>query len=287
MKIQPFFDKGTSTLSYVVYDPETKDAVVIDPVLDFDPASGELYDQSAKSILSFINEYALVVHYILETHVHADHLTSSQLIKQKIPHAKIGISHRIKIVQEEFKKVFNWDDFQTDGSHFDILLADEESITAGSIKILAMPTPGHTPACTSFLIGNNLFTGDALFMPDYGTGRCDFPQGSAAELFESITRLYRLPGDTNVFVGHDYQPNGREVLFQTTIKKSKDENIQLNDKTTKDEFIEFREKRDKTLNSPRLLYPSIQINISAGQLPFPETNGVSYIKLPLRPKFTI
>lgn len=286
MKVQHFFDIETSTLSYVMYDEATKDAVVIDPVLDFDPSSGKITDTSVLSLIKFIKENGLKIHYILETHAHADHLSSSQLLKQNFPHSKLGISKRIKVVQAVFKKVFNLTHFLADGSDFDFLIEDEVAFKAGTLSIFPIPTPGHTPACTSFVIGNNVFTGDALFMPDYGTGRCDFPQGSAAELYNSVIRLYQLPDETLVFVGHDYQPNGRELLFQTTIGESKMKNIQLNSTTDKEHYISFREARDNTLNAPRLLLPSLQVNIAAGHLPIQEENGVSYLKLPLKPIFS-
>jgi glyoxylase-like metal-dependent hydrolase (beta-lactamase superfamily II) len=282
MKIQHFFDKDTSTLTYVVFDEISKDAVIFDPVLDFDPPSGRIEDHSAQKLVKFIEDNNLKIHYILETHAHADHLSSSQVLKQYYPNAKIGISERIKIVQNVFGKIFNLPNFKADGSDFDFLVKDETEFKAGSITIFPIPTPGHTPACTSFLIENCVFTGDSLFMPDYGTGRCDFPNGSANDLFNSVSRLYQLPDETKVFVGHDYQPNNRELQFQTTIGESKTHNIQLKLNTTKDEYIQFRETRDKTLKAPRLLLPSLQVNISAGHLPLSEDNGVSYLKLPLK-----
>ncbi len=283
MKIHHFYDPDTSTLTYVVFDEASKDAIIIDPVLDFDPPSGKVEDRSAQVVISFIKEHNLNPHYILETHAHADHLSSSQLLKQVFPKAQIGISRRITVVQEVFKGVFNLPDFMADGSDFDFLFDDEKEFKAGALKIFPIPTPGHTPACTSFLIENNLFTGDALFIPDSGTGRCDFPKGSASDLFHSVTRLYQLPDATNVFVGHDYQPNERELRFQTTIGENKKNNIQLKSTTTKEEYVAFREARDKTLKAPRLLLPSLQVNIAAGHLPGREENGKSYLKLPLTP----
>jgi glyoxylase-like metal-dependent hydrolase (beta-lactamase superfamily II) len=267
----------------VVFDEVSKAAIIIDPVLDFDPPSGKIEDRSAQEVVSFIKDHDLNPHYILETHAHADHLSSSQLLKQVFPLAKIGISRRITVVQEVFKGVFNLPEFQADGSDFDFLFDDEQEFKAGTLKIFPIPTPGHTPACTSFLIENNLFTGDALFIPDSGTGRCDFPKGSASDLFHSVTRLYQLPDDTNVFVGHDYQPNERELRYQTTIGENKKNNIQLKSTTTKEEYVAFREARDKTLKAPRLLLPSLQVNIAAGHLPGREENGKSYLKLPLTP----
>lgn len=283
MKIHHFYDPDTSTLTYVVFDEVSKDAIIIDPVLDFDPPSGKIEDRSAQEVVSFIREHHLIPHFILETHAHADHLSSSQLLKQVFPSAQIGISRRITLVQEVFKGVFNLPEFKADGSDFDFLFDDDKEFKAGKLKILPIPTPGHTPACTSFLIENNLFTGDALFIPDSGTGRCDFPKGSASDLFRSVTRLYQLPDNTNVFVGHDYQPQGRELRFQTTVGENKLNNIQLKSTTTKEEYVAFREARDKTLKAPRLLLPSLQVNIAAGHLPTREDNGKSYLKLPLSP----
>ncbi len=282
MKIQHFFDKDTSTLTYIVFDEETKDSIIIDPVLDFDPSSGKVEDKSVLKVVDYISKIGLKVHLILETHAHADHLSSSQLLKQYFPKAKVGISERIKIVQGVFKDVFNLLDFNSDGLDFDFLIKDNFAFQAGSLNILPIPTPGHTPACTSFLIGGNLFAGDSLFMPDYGTGRCDFPGGSAAELYTSIKGIYLLPNETKVFVGHDYQPGNRDLKFQTTIGDSKRENIQLKQSTPKEEYVSFRETRDKTLKVPRLLLPSLQVNIAAGHLPKKENNNVSYLKLPIR-----
>lgn len=283
MNIQHFFDPDTFTLTYVVSDEKTKDAIIIDPVLDFDPPSGKVDDHSVLLLIDYIKTNGLNVHTILETHAHADHLSSSQLLKQYFPKSRIGISGKIIDVQKVFKNTFNLNDFSDDGSDFDFLIDNETPFFAGSIKIMPIATPGHTPACTSFLINDALFTGDSLFMPDYGTGRCDFPSGSASELYDSIMKLYKLPDDTKVFVGHDYQPNGRELKFQTTIGESKKNNIQLKDSTTKQDFVNFRETRDKTLKAPRLLLPSLQVNIAAGHLPKREDNEVSYLKLPLKP----
>ena len=282
MLVQHFFDQDTSTLTYIVWDSVTKDAVVIDPVLDFDPASGKIEDRSVQVLLSFIHQHKLKVHFILETHAHADHLSSSQVLKQQLPGARIGISEKIQIVQSTFQMIFNLTDTSSRDVGFDFLLSDQEAFSAGTLKFTALATPGHTPACMSFLIENAVFTGDALFMPDSGTGRCDFPKGSASDLFDSIKRLYLLPDQTNVFVGHDYQPAGRDIQFQTTIGESKKKNTQLKEETKKEEFINFRHSRDKTLKAPRLLFPSLQVNIGAGHLPAPESNGVSYLKLPLK-----
>lgn len=282
MKIQHFYDQDTFTLTYLVFDEKTKDTVIIDPVLDFDPASGRVTNTSISEVIKFIKKEGLNIRAILETHAHADHLSSSQLLKQEFPDAIVGIGEKIRVVQEVFKKLFNIDFLNTDGAQFDRLFKDFEEVEFGSLKMKAIPTPGHTPACMSYLFEDAVFTGDALFMPDYGTGRCDFPKGSAKDLYHSITKnLYTLPDETRVFVGHDYSPNGREMLFETTIGESKRSNIQLNKYTTEEEFISLREGRDKTLKAPRLLLPSIQVNADAGHLPPPESNGRSYLKLPL------
>ncbi len=282
MNVQHFYDSETYTLTYIVFDEKTRDAIIIDPVLDFDPASGKVSKTSLEKLTSFISKNQLNPIASLETHAHADHLSSSQYLKSIYPKIKIGIGEKIKLVQEVFKKHFNLSHLQTDGSQFDFLISDFEQIQFGSLTLKAIPTPGHTPACLSFLIDDALFTGDALFMPDYGTGRCDFPAGSATHLYQSIhENIYSLPDSTKIYVGHDYQPNGREMLFQTTVGESKKNNIQLKMETKAQDYISFRESRDKTLKAPRLLLPSIQINIDAGRLPEKENNGKSYLKLPL------
>ena len=282
MKIQHFFDPATFTLTYLVIDEKTKDTVIIDPVLDFDPASGQIDDHSLQVVIDYINENQLTIKAVLETHAHADHLSSSQIIKQLFPSAILGIGEKIKIVQEVFKMHFNIPDLKTDGSQFDHLFKDFEEVNFGSLKMKAIPTPGHTPACMTYQFGDSLFVGDAIFMPDYGTGRCDFPKGSAHDLYHSIIKnLYTLPDETKIYVGHDYAPNGREMLYQTTIGESKKNNIQLSSTTTETQYTNFRDSKDKTLNAPRLLLPSIQININAGHLPKLEDNGKSYLKFPL------
>ena len=282
-QVKEFFDKDTWTLTYVVHDPASKDAVVIDPVLDYDPASSRTDTHSNRQIVDFVTTHGLEVRLILETHAHADHLSGSQDLKRHFPAAHIGIGARITVVQQVFKDVFNLDDgFKTDGSEFDLLLTDGSCTQAGSLEIRARYTPGHTPACASYLIGDAVSPGDALFMPDYGTGRCDFPAGSAAELYDSVHgKLYALPDQTRVFVGHDYLPDGRALAFQSTIGEEKRENIHLRNDTTREDFIRFREARDKTLSAPRLLLPSVQVNIMAGHLPPPARNGRRYLQLPI------
>ncbi|MBC7427396.1 MAG: MBL fold metallo-hydrolase [Bacteriovorax sp.] len=269
MDVQHFFDKDTSSLTYIVYDAKTRDAVIIDPVLDFNQASGRIETHGFKKITEFVEMHKLKPVYCIETHAHADHLSSSQLMKENFPGIKIAISSNIIHVQKAFKDILKMDpDFKIDGSQFDKLIKDHEDFSAGSIRIHAIPTPGHTPACMSFHINNMLFCGDSLFIEDYGTGRCDFPDGSADRLYTSVHEtLYKLPNDTIVFVGHDYRPNGRELRFETTIGASKKFNAHLKEETKREDFIHFREARDKTLTAPRLLNQSIKVNIGAGEVP--------------------
>ena len=288
MKIKHFFDPDTFTLTYVVSDEKTKDGVIIDPVLDIDQASGTVEDRSIEEVIQYIKSEGIKLHAILETHAHADHLSSSQVLKQVFPEAKIAIGEKIKVVQEVFKAHFHIDYLKADASQFDILFKDFGEYSFGTLKMKAIPTPGHTPACMSYQFGDAVFAGDAIFMPDYGTGRCDFPKGSARDLYNSISKnLYSLPDSTRVLVGHDYMPNGRELKYETTIGESKKNNIQLKATTSESEYIQFREARDKTLKAPRLLLPSIQVNIDAGHLPPREDNGKSYLKLPLNPQLKI
>lgn len=281
--IKTFFDKNTFTLTYVVYDEYSKDAVIIDPVLDYDPAASKVSDDSINKVYDYVNNLQLNVHYILETHAHADHLTGAAELKKRLPNTKIGIGKNITKVQDVFSSVFNLKDFNINGSQFDILLNEEEPLNAGTIVIKTIFTPGHTPACSSYLIDDMVFTGDALFMPDFGTGRCDFPAGSAKDLYHSVhEKLYKLPNQTKVFTGHDYQPNGRDLKFESTIGENKKSNIQLKEHTKEEDFIEFRTKRDAKLSAPRLLLPSIQVNINAGHLPSKEDNETRYLKIPIR-----
>jgi len=285
MEIQTFYDPATYTLTFLVYDPSTRDAVVIDPVLDYDPLGSGTKTTSVEEVAAFIEKKRLTLHYVLETHAHADHLSSSQWLKKRFG-ARIAIGARITEVQETFRGVFDLGDgFPVDGSQFDRLLADGEMVEAGSLALKVIATPGHTPACLSFLVGDAVFTGDALFTEDYGTGRCDFPKGSAAALYESVhEKLYALPDETRVFVGHDYQPGGRDVRWETTIGRSKEVNPQLRRSTKKEDFVAVREKRDAALAPPRLLWQSVQVNINAGKLPAPHANGIRYLTVPLNLK---
>lgn len=282
-KVKTFFDQDTYTLTYVVYDPQSKDAVVIDPVLDYDPAASKITADSVSKVLDFVKANELKLHYVLETHAHADHLTGAAAIKEKSQGTKIAIGKNITKVQNLFSKIYNLKDFNTNGVQFDELLEENSNLNAGTINIKTIFTPGHTPACSTYLIDDMVFTGDALFMPDYGTGRCDFPGGSAEEMYHSVhEKLYKLPDETKVFTGHDYQPGGREVLYESTIGENKKNNIHLKEETTEKEFVEFRNNRDATLKAPRLLLQSIQVNIDAGDLPKAEENGSQYLKIPVR-----
>ncbi len=282
-KIKEFFDRNTWTLTYVLWDEQTRDAIVIDPVMDYDQAASKTSEESANKVIEFLHSNDLKLHFILETHAHADHLSGSQIIKREFPKSLIAIGEKITKVQETFKGVFGLpEDFKTDGSQFDRLLKDTEEFQAGSIKIKTLFTPGHTPACVSYYIDGNVFVGDALFMPDYGTGRCDFPAGSAADLYQSVhNRLYELPENTKVYTGHDYLPNGRSLKFMATIAEEKTENIQLKAQTSLEDFVRLRTERDRSLAAPKLLLPSVLVNIDAGHLPEPEENGKRYLRIPV------
>lgn len=283
--IETFFDPATYTLTYVVYDPASRDAVVIDPVLDYDPLASATSTESLEKLAAFLKQKGLRVHFALETHAHADHLSGSQYLKRHFG-ARVAIGTRIEEVQRVFRDVLDLGDaLAVDGSQFDHLIHDGERLSAGTLEVSALATPGHTPACMSFRIADAVFTGDALFMEDYGTGRCDFPGGSADVLYTSVhDRLYALPDDTRVFVGHDYQPGGRPLRYETTIGQSKAQNIHLRASTPRAEFVKVRRDRDVTLRAPRLLYPSVQVNVDAGRLPRPRAGGRRYLIVPLDTK---
>ena len=280
--IQHFFDENTNTFSYVVSDPVTRQCAIIDSVLDYDPASATTSTIHADEIIAYIHKNELTVEWILETHVHADHLTASQYLKSQLG-GKIAMSHKISIVQETFSAIYNLD-IKYFNSHqsFDYLFADHETFTIGELQAYNIPTPGHTPACLSYVIGDAVFVGDTLFMPDYGTARCDFPKGSAGQLYDSVQLLYELPEETRVFLCHDYLPESRERYeHETLLKTQKEQNIHIHTGVSKAEFIEMRTQRDATLTMPKLILPSIQINMDAGKFPQPEANGIRYLKLPL------
>ena len=281
--VKAFFDPRTHTLTYVVADPQTRDAIIIDPVHDYEPTGSQVFSESIDTVLDYIRGSELRVHAILETHAHADHLSGSQELRSALPGAKVVIGAKITKVQEVFKDLFNLPaDFPTDGSQFDHLLEDGEELLAGSLRIKAVATPGHTPACMSYLIADTVFTGDALFMPDYGAGRCDFPAGDAHDLYRSVqTRLYTLPDATRVFVGHDYMPDGRALAYESTIGEQRANNVQLPEGRGEEDFVAFRDRRDATLSAPKLLYQSVQVNINAGHLPPEEDNGSRYFRVPI------
>lgn len=280
--VKTFFDEPTFTFSHVVSDPETKKCAIIDSVLDFDFASGKTDRVSADQIIAYIKEESLQTQWILETHVHADHLSAAPYLKEKLG-GTLSIGDQITVVQNVFGKAFNaGTEFERDGSQFDHLFKDDESFSIGSIAAKAIHTPGHTPACMSYLIGDALFVGDTLFMPDYGTARCDFPGGDATTLYQSIQKLFTLPDETRVFMCHDYKAPGRdEYQFETTIGEERQHNIHVSVEHDQADFIQMRESRDATLDMPRLILPSVQINMRAGHMPPAEDNGQRYLKIPV------
>jgi len=280
--IRAFFDKPTFTVSYVVHDPETKKAAIIDSVLDFDPASGRTSFASADSIIEYVAHHGLAVDWLLETHAHADHLSAAPYLQQKLG-GKIAIGEHIVTVQNVFGKLFNaGTDFQRDGSDFDRLFADGDHFQIGKLDVTVLHVPGHTPADIAYVIGDAVFTGDTMFMPDYGTARADFPGGNARQLFQSLRRILSLPATTRLFMCHDYLPAGRtEYAWETTVEAERTGNVHAHDGITEDEFVAMREARDATLDMPRLILPSVQVNMRAGHLPPADDNGVTYLKIPV------
>lgn len=280
--VKTFFDEPTFTATHVVHDPATRRAAIIDSVLDFDQPSGRTKTASAEAVVAYVKAEGLVVDWILETHAHADHLSAAPFLQAQLG-GKIVIGAAITTVQQTFAKVFNEPaSFAVDGSQFDQLMADGAPFMLGAIPAMALHVPGHTPACLAYIIGDAVFVGDTLFMPDYGTARCDFPGGNARTLYRSIRRLMELPDETKVFLCHDYLgPDRKDYVWETTIAAQRDGNIQVRQGISEDAFVTMREARDATLAMPRLILPSVQVNIRAGHLPEPEANGVSYLKLPL------
>ena len=281
--IEPFFHASSNTWSYVVHAPGATAAAVIDPVLDFDPKSARTATVSAQRIVDFVRDRGLEVRWLLETHAHADHLSAAHWLKSKHwPNATLAIGSGIRVVQETFRPVFDLGaHFPVDGSQFDRLFDDGEAFDIGALAARVIAVPGHTSDSNAYLVGDALFTGDSLFMPDGGSARCDFPGGSAATLYRSIQRLYALPDDTRVFVCHDYGPGGRPVACETTIGEQKRANIHVRDGVDEADFVRLRDARDATLAMPTLILPAVQTNIRAGALPDPEDNGVRYLKLPI------
>ena len=281
LHIRGFFDDQTSTISYVVHDNIEKKCAVIDSVLDFDYSSGDIDYVNADKIISYVDQNKLNVEWLIETHVHADHLSASPYIQKKLG-GKIGISEKISDIQNIFGKTFNaGTEFQRDGSQFDKLFKDNDKYKIGNINCKVINTPGHTPACTAHVIGNSIFVGDTLFMPDLGSARADFPGGDARQLYRSIQKILSYPDETRIFVCHDYPPSSREVKWSTTVGEQKENNVHVKTSILEDEFVKIREARDKTLNMPKLIIPSIQVNMRAGNLPPPEDNGSVYIKVPI------
>jgi glyoxylase-like metal-dependent hydrolase (beta-lactamase superfamily II) len=279
--VHGIFDPATWTVTYVVYDQPGGAAAIIDSVLDYDPKSGRTRTTSAEKVVSFVREQRLTVRWILETHAHADHLSAAPWLRKQLG-GQIAIGGNIRTVQGVFKRIFNLEDeFQPNGSQFDHLFDDGERFAIGALEGEVMSVPGHTPACVAYKIGDAVFVGDTLFMPDVGTARCDFPGGDAPTLYRSVRKLLSLPPDTRLFMCHDYPPNGRPVAFECTIADQRARNIHVNDSVSEADFVAMRTKRDATLDMPVLILPAVQINIRAGELPPAESNGVSYVKIPL------
>jgi len=280
--VHAFFDEATNTITYVVRDPEGHACAVIDSVLDFDYPSGRTDTRSADAVIAFIRAEGLDLQWILETHVHADHLSAAPYIQEHLG-GQIGIGERITVVQDTFGKIFNEGTrFQRDGSQFDRLFVEGDSFMIGQLRGQVLHTPGHTPACLTYVIGDAAFVGDTLFMPDFGTARCDFPGGSADMMFDSVQKILTLPEETRIFVGHDYKAPGRDdYAWETTVGAQKALNIHVGAGKSREDFIAMREKRDATLAMPRLIIPSLQVNMRAGQMPEPEDNGISYLKVPV------
>ena len=279
--VKAFFDDATFTVSYVVSDPTTHRAAILDPVLNFDPVSGRCSTESADQMIAYLKGASLDVDWIIETHVHADHLSGAPYLKGQVG-GKTAIGAGVTAVQDEFKTIFNMTDLASDGSQFDQLFDDGESFKLGGIDAQVIATPGHTPACVTYVIGDSAYVGDTLFMPDFGTARTDFPGGSAEQLYHSIQKIFALPGDTRLFMCHDYKAPGRdEFAWETSVKEQRDNNIHINKSISEAAFVALREGRDAQLGMPKLILPSIQVNIRAGQLPDPEDNGIRYLKTPI------
>ncbi|WP_018151009.1 MBL fold metallo-hydrolase [Leeia oryzae] len=280
-QIQAFYDKPTSTYSYVVYDALGGHAAIIDSVLGYDPKSGRTDTASAQKLVDFIRERKLTLDWILETHAHADHISAAAWLKKQLG-GQTGIGAKITLIQQTFKQLFHLgDDFVADGHHFDHLFEDGETFPVGKLTMKALSVPGHTPADVAYQVEDAIFVGDTLFMPDIGTARCDFPGGSASELYHSIQKFYQMPPETRLYMCHDYPPATRGPLYLVTVQAQKSANQHLAGHTSEAEFVELRRGRDKTLDMPVLILPAIQINIRAGELPAPESNGVSYLKIPV------
>lgn len=285
LQVEGFFDKATSTVSYIVLDQATQQCAVVDSVLDYDPKSGRTSHASADRLIARVRELGATVQWLLETHVHADHLSAAPYLKQALG-GRLGIGQHITTVQKVFGDLFNAGvAFAHDGRQFDHLIADGETFNIGELQLRAMHTPGHTPACMTYVVSDGTqsaaFVGDTLFMPDYGTARCDFPGGDARTLYRSINKVLSLPHDTRLYMCHDYQPGGRAVQFVTTVAEQREANVHVRNGISEDAFVAMRQARDATLGMPVLILPSVQVNMRAGELPPPERNGTRYLKIPL------
>jgi glyoxylase-like metal-dependent hydrolase (beta-lactamase superfamily II) len=281
-EVAGFFDPATFTVTYVVHDPATGEAAIIDSVLDFDPASGRTGTVSADAVIGYVTSNKLKVMWLLETHAHADHFSAAPYLQERLG-GKIAIGERITAVQQVFGKLFNaGNEFARDGSQFDVLFKDGDTFAIGNLPVTVMHVPGHTPACIAYVVGEAVFVGDTMFMPDYGTARADFPGGDARALFRSLRRILSLPDETRLFMCHDYLPKSRTAyVWETTVAAEREGNVHAHDGITEDEFVAMREARDATLDMPRLILPSVQVNMRAGHLPPPDDNGVIYLKLPV------
>ncbi len=279
--VTAFFDDATNTISYVVKDPTSSSCAIIDSVMDIDYAAGRITYDHADKIIAFVQEHGLSVEWLLETHVHADHLSAAPYLQEKLG-GQIGIGSNITVVQDTFGKVFNeGTEFERDGSQFDRLFGDDDSCNVGNLDVHVMHTPGHTPACLTYVIGDAAFVGDTLFMPDGGSARADFPGGDAGILYDSIQKVLSLPDETRLFMCHDYGPNGRDIAWETTVADEKAHNIHISGGTTREEFIEMRTARDKTLAVPTLIIPSLQVNMRGGHLPPADEDGLRFLKVPV------
>lgn len=281
LSITAFFDEATFTVTYVAADPESAQAAIVDPVLDYDPASGRTSTTSADRVAAFVRDQGLNVDWILETHVHADHLTAAPYLQENLG-GRIAIGRNVAAVQDAFKDVYNIEDLATDGSQFDHLFEDGDEFRVGGIAGSIIGTPGHTPACITYVVGDAAFVGDTLFMPDFGTARTDFPGGDAGMLYDSIQKILALPDDTRLFMCHDYKAPGRdEYRWETSVAEQREANVHISENVSRDEFVAMRKGRDAELGMPKLILPSIQVNVRAGHLPAAESNGVRYLKIPL------
>jgi len=279
--VKSFFDPLTSTFTHVVYEKSGSDCAIIDSVLNYDHKSGRTHTQSADTLINFVRQQNLEVQWILETHAHADHFSAAPYLKKNLG-GMIAIGNRIQDVQKVFKAIFHFEDnFKTDGSQFDYLIQEDEELPLGNLRIKCLFVPGHTPACLAYQVSNSIFVGDTLFMPDVGTARCDFPGGDANALYHSVRKLLSYPSDTKLYMCHDYPPNHREIAYLTTVFEQRKNNIHIHDGVSEKAFVAMRTARDATLEMPVLILPSVQVNIRAGEFPPKESNGVSYLKIPL------